>query len=208
MKTPPAPISAPTRARTLHPDLGPYLHSRGRLLPSVHAVTRAFRETHGEYDILLLDCQPLFVSADTEYLARMADATLLIVESGMVLKGDLLRAARLLERLPVSSVAVVLNQLKLERADASLREDLREFVTFGRGFAHGKPIPLTTTRHADYPVTPPGGSGTYQAQQPPAYAPPVQETKVDYPLPSHENVEHLEDDRSDSRNGNDDDHDV
>jgi Mrp family chromosome partitioning ATPase len=200
---------ANTRARTLHPDLGPYLHSRGRLLPSVHAITRSFRETHGDYDILLLDCQPLFVSADTEYLARMADATLLVVESGMVLKQDLLRAARLLERLPVSSIAVVLNQLKLERADASLREDLREFVTFGRGFAHGKPIPLTTTRHADYPVTPPGGSGTYQAQEPPAYVPPAQESKLNYPLPSHhENVEHLEDDRSDSRNGNDDDHDV
>lgn len=201
-------IGANMRARTLHPDLGPYLHSRGRLLPSVHAVTRAFREIHGEYDVLLLDCQPLFISADTEYLARMADATLLVVESGMVLKQDLLRAAHLLERLPVSSVAVVLNQLKLERADAGLREDLREFVSFGRGFAHGKPIPLTTTRHADYPVTPPGGSGTYQAQEPPTYVPPAQESRAEYPLPSHESTEHLEDDRSDSRNGNDDDHDV
>jgi len=146
-----------TRARTLHPELGPNLHSRGRLLPSVHAVTRTFREQHGEYDILLLDCQPLFISADTEYLARTADATLLIVESGMVLKQDLLRAAHLLERLPVASIAVVLNQLNLDRADLSLREDLREFVSYGRGFAHGKPIPLTTTRHADYPVHQPSG---------------------------------------------------
>jgi uncharacterized protein involved in exopolysaccharide biosynthesis len=83
--------TANTRARTLHPELGPYLHSRGRLLPSVHAVTRSFREIHGDYDMLLLDCQPLFVSADTEYLARTSDATLLVVESGMVLKQDLPR---------------------------------------------------------------------------------------------------------------------
>jgi uncharacterized protein involved in exopolysaccharide biosynthesis len=208
-----------TRARTLHPELGPYLHSRGRLLPSVHAVTRTFHEIHGDYDILLLDCQPLFVSADTEYLARTSDATLLIVESGMVLKQDLMRAARLLERLPVPSIAVMLNQLKLARAGADLREDLREFVTFGRGFAHGKPIPLTTTRHADYPVSTPG---SYQAQEEPAYVPPATEPppapfvpSSDYmppareshtyePPPEHESGEHLEDDRSDSRNDGED----
>ena len=204
--------NANTRARTLHPELGAYLHSRGRLLPSVHAVTRTFREIHGDYDILLLDCQPLFLSADTEYLARMADATLLVVESGMVLKQDLLRAARLLERLPVASVAVVLNQLHLDRAAASLREDLREFVTFGRGFAHGKPIPLTTTRHADYPVSAPG---SYQAEEPAPFVPPTPyepfpresstyETKPEDPHSAHESGEHLEDDRSDDRNESED----
>ncbi len=193
----------------------------------MHAVTRTFHEIHGDYDILLLDCQPLFVSADTEYLARTSDATLLIVESGMVLKQDLLRAARLLERLPVPSVAVMLNQLKLARAGADLREDLREFVTFGRGFAHGKPIPLTTTRHADYPVSTPG---SYQAHEelrrpfvPPATVPPpapfvspinvpssdympppARESHTYEPPPEHESGEHLEDDRSDSRNDSED----
>jgi hypothetical protein len=111
----------------------------------------------------------------------------------------------------------MLNQLQLKRAGVSLREDLREFVTFGRGFAHGKPIPLTTTRHADYPVSAPSGSQAHDEPPtyvppspyaPPAsYEPPTQETKVDYPLPSHESHEsgeHLEDDRSDSRNDSED----
>ena len=193
--------SANTRARTLHPELGPYLHSRGRLLPSVHTITRSFREVHGEYDVLLLDCQPIFVSADTEYLARMADATLLVVESGMVLKHDLLRAAHLLERLPVPSVAVVLNHLNLDRADASMREDLREFVTFGRGFAHGKPIPLTTTRHADYPVSAPGA---YQAQEKPStsFIPPYQPPTAMHE-PEHESSADVEEDRSEGRNDGD-----
>ncbi|HEY0306630.1 MAG TPA: hypothetical protein VGB94_00565 [Acidobacteriaceae bacterium] len=182
-----------TRARTLHPDLGPYLHSRGRLLPSLHTVTRNFREVHGEYDVLLLDCQPIFVSADTEYLARMTDATLLIVESGMVLKQDLLRAAHLLERLPVPSVAVVLNQLSLDRADVSLREDLREFVTYGRGFAHGKPIPLTTTRHQDYPVAPPG---SYESSDAAAADEPIYAAEPPEPTASAD----LEEDRSEGRN--------
>jgi hypothetical protein len=172
---------------------------------------------HGEYDVLLLDCQPIFISADTEYLARMADATLLVVESGMVLKHDLLRAAHLLERLPVPSVAVVLNQLSLDRADLSLREDLREFVTYGRGFAHGKPIPLTTTRHQDYPVAPPGSyesadeAGepiTDEPPFPPYYAPEpaphVEPQHEDAPIaeepPTHDQAADIAEDRSEGRN--------
>jgi uncharacterized protein involved in exopolysaccharide biosynthesis len=206
-------LNSNPRARTLHPELGPYLHSRGRLLPSVHTITRSFRETHGEYDVLLLDCQPIFVSADTEYLARMADATLLVVESGMVLKQDLLRAAHLLERLPVPSVAVVLNQLSLDRADLSLREDLREFVTYGRGFAHGKPIPLTTTRHQDYPVAPPGSYESadeagepiseespiaHEPPFPPYHAPEAAPPIAEAP-PAHEQSADVEEDRSEGR---------
>ena len=139
------------KARLLHPELGAYLHSRGRLLPSVNTVTQAFRNVHGDYDALLLDCQPLFISADTEYLVRVSDATVLIVESGKVLKHDLIRAARLLERLHIPGLAIALNKLALSHADAPLREDLRDYITLGRGFAHNKPIPLTTTRFDDTP---------------------------------------------------------
>jgi len=115
----------------------------------------------------------------------------------------------------VPSVAVVLNHLNLDRADHSLREDLREFVTFGRGFAHGKPIPLTTTRHADYPVSAPG---SYQAHEEPSgsgippyepqasYEPPthMHEPSRDNVEPSHESSdENIEEDRSEGRNDED-----
>jgi succinoglycan biosynthesis transport protein ExoP len=139
------------KARLLHPELGAYLHSRGRLLPSVSTVTQAFRNVHGDYDALLLDCQPLFISADTEYLVRVSDATVLIVESGKVLKHDLIRAARLLERLHIPGLAIALNKLALSHADAPLREDLRDYITLGRGFARNKAIPLTSTRFDDAP---------------------------------------------------------
>ena len=129
------------RARTLHPELGLLLHSRGRLLPSVHTITEAFKRSHGEYDALLLDCGPLMSSADTEYLARQADATLLIAESGVTTKPQLLRAARLLERLRVPGLAVILNRLPLNRADGALRSDLREYERDGVRPRHRNGIP-------------------------------------------------------------------
>ena len=129
------------RARTLHPELGLLLHSRGRLLPSVHTITEAFKRSHGEYDALLLDCGPLMSTADTEYLARQADATLLIAESGVTTKPQLLRAARLLERLRVAGLAVILNRLPLDRADGSLRGDLREYDRDGIRPKHRNGIP-------------------------------------------------------------------
>jgi len=114
-------------------------------------------------------------------------------------------------------VAVVLNQLSLDRADLSLREDLREFVTYGRGFAHGKPIPLTTTRHQDYPVAPPGSyesadeAGepiTDEPPFPPYYAPEpaphVEPQHEDAPIaeepPTHDQAADIAEDRSEGRN--------
>ena len=121
-----------SRARTLHPELGVLLNSRGRLLPSVQTITEAFRRAHGEFDILLLDCAPLLISADTEYHARMADATLLIAESGKTRKSDLLRAARLLERLRIPGLAIILNKLHLDRAEDSLRASINAYEAYGR----------------------------------------------------------------------------
>jgi uncharacterized protein involved in exopolysaccharide biosynthesis len=95
--------------------------------PSVQTVVSAFASDPGDYDILLLDCAPLLLSATTEYFVRMCEVTLLIVESGHLHKQDLYRAGRLLERLSVPGLAVVLNKLSIDRADPRLREDIREF---------------------------------------------------------------------------------
>jgi|GEM_PF-6474801 len=57
----------------------------------------------------------------------MTDVTLLVVESGHMHKQDLYRAGRLLERLSVPGLAVVLNKLRVDRADPGLRNDIREF---------------------------------------------------------------------------------
>lgn len=101
--------------------------------PSTNSVARAILQAGTQYDVVLIDANPLLVSAHTEYLARITDATVLIVESSTAKKQQLDRAARLLERLHVSGVAVILNKVSLKRADKALREDLWEYAQ-----AHGR----------------------------------------------------------------------
>jgi len=74
-----------------------------------------------ENDIILVDGAPVLHSAETEYAARCADATLLIAESGVTLSTELSEATGLLARLQVQGVGIVLQELKLKDADASFK---------------------------------------------------------------------------------------
>lgn len=120
------------RARLLYPDLGFTVNSRGRNLPSIQTVVESFRRLHGDFDILLLDCAPLLLSAEVEYQVRQADTILLIAEAGATRKPDLLRAARLLDRLRVRGLAILLNRLQLDRANAEIRNDIKAFELYGQ----------------------------------------------------------------------------
>jgi polysaccharide biosynthesis transport protein len=76
---------------------------------------------------VLIDASPILISADTEYLARVADGTVLIVQSGRTTRAQLNRAAKLLERLDVPGVAVTLNRVSRDRVDPALIRDVDEF---------------------------------------------------------------------------------
>lgn len=78
-------------------------------------------------DLVLIDANPLPISANTEYLARLADVTILVVESGVTTRPELDRAARLLERLNVPGVAIVLNKVNRSRADRALKQELKRY---------------------------------------------------------------------------------
>jgi polysaccharide biosynthesis transport protein len=78
-------------------------------------------------DVVLIDANPLPISATTEYLARLADATIVVVRSGMTTKHELHRAARLLERLEVAGIAVVLNNVSQNRADRAMKREFRGY---------------------------------------------------------------------------------
>ncbi|MGA7316464.1 MAG: hypothetical protein WBX22_21115 [Silvibacterium sp.] len=90
-------------------------------------MAKAFQELTNEYDIVLIDAAPLLTSAETEYLARFADVTILVGESAKTKKAELKRTARLLERLTVGGVAVIINKVGLLRAEKTLKHDLAEF---------------------------------------------------------------------------------
>jgi len=93
--------------------------------PPARSAEQALQQASVGYDVVLIDSDPMPTSANTEYLARAVDATVIVVKAGTTTKQELRRAARLLERLQVAGIAVVLNKIQLERADRDLRRELR-----------------------------------------------------------------------------------
>ena len=71
-------------------------------------------------DLILLDAAPLLQSAEAEYAARSADATILVVESGVTTRDELCRSAALLERLHAPGVAVVLQGVRRQSAEGAV----------------------------------------------------------------------------------------
>jgi uncharacterized protein involved in exopolysaccharide biosynthesis len=85
--------------------------------------------------VVLMDAPALVFSAETERLAAEADMTLVVVQAGMNTRPDLLRGARLLERLNVPAIGVILQDVRVERAGRSLRRDLKEYMAMQRQLA-------------------------------------------------------------------------
>lgn len=90
-------------------------------------VAQILNEHQNDYDVVLIDGGPILISADAEYLARIADGTVIVTQSGRTTRSQLRRSASLLEKLHVPGVAVVLNRITPDRADAALRQDIQDF---------------------------------------------------------------------------------
>ena len=98
-----------------------------RVPPGRGFVLESFQRMTADYDIILIDAAPILISAETEYLARMADVTVLVSEAGKTKKAWLTRAARLLERLGVAGAAAVVNKVNPARIEEAMKDDLRQF---------------------------------------------------------------------------------
>ncbi|MGI8773071.1 MAG: GumC family protein [Acidobacteriaceae bacterium] len=109
---------------------------------SVHGaalVTQILDEVRDQYDVVLIDASPLLISADTEYLARIADGTILVAQSGRTTRNQLRRAAQVLERLNVPGVSVALNRIERKHVDAALASDIEDFQ---RQLSRQRPFPM------------------------------------------------------------------
>jgi polysaccharide biosynthesis transport protein len=112
-----------------------------KLAPLTNFVDQAFKDLTVGYDIILIDASPILISAETEYLTRFADVTVLIAEAGTTTKPQLIRASRLLERLKIPGMAVILNKMTYRRANCATREDVDAFETrLGPGNAKWTPL--------------------------------------------------------------------
>lgn len=98
-----------------------------QIAPLTSFMDEAFQDLTKDYELVLIDATPLLISAETEYLARFADVTVLVAEAGKTKKVDLKRAAELLERINVRGMAAAINKVGLARANQETRRDLKDF---------------------------------------------------------------------------------
>jgi uncharacterized protein involved in exopolysaccharide biosynthesis len=90
-------------------------------------VAELLRRSRSYYNAILVAADPLFTSAYTEHFARTADGTVLIVESGATRKDELVRAARLLERLKIAGIAIVLDGVTEQRAEEDVARQIADY---------------------------------------------------------------------------------
>jgi polysaccharide biosynthesis transport protein len=90
-------------------------------------VAELLRRSRSYYNTILVAADPLFTSAYTEHFARTADGTVLIVDSGETRKDELVRAARLLERLKIAGIAIVLNGITEKRAEDDVAKTIADY---------------------------------------------------------------------------------
>jgi uncharacterized protein involved in exopolysaccharide biosynthesis len=76
----------------------------------------------GAHALVIINAPPLGTSAETEYVARCADATILVAESGVTTREELFDSARLLQRLEARGVGAVLQGLALRFAGETFRQ--------------------------------------------------------------------------------------
>jgi polysaccharide biosynthesis transport protein len=98
-----------------------------KVTPLTNFMDQAFKDLTTDYDVVLIDAAPILISAETEYLARFADVTILIAEAGSTTKAQLIRASRLLERLQIPGMATIINKIAFRWANRATREDLSAF---------------------------------------------------------------------------------
>jgi succinoglycan biosynthesis transport protein ExoP len=80
-----------------------------------------------QYDLCLIDAPPVLLSADAESLARIADATILVVEAEGVTLNEVARAAQVLDRVHAPAVAAVLNQVRVYKDGGYFADLIREY---------------------------------------------------------------------------------
>ena len=98
-----------------------------KLTPLKNLMDQAFKDLTMDFDLVLIDATPILISAETEYLARFADVTILIAEASNTTRAQLIRAARLLERLQIPGMAVIINKIAYRRVNRGTREDVNAF---------------------------------------------------------------------------------
>ncbi len=93
-----------------------------------------------DYDMVLIDAPPLLQSALAEYAVRRTDATILVSESGVTTREDLVQASGLLEQLGTQGIGAVLQELRMRYAAPGYKNALAKAEERAARQVNRKPI--------------------------------------------------------------------
>ena len=136
-----------------------------------------FSRMKAEHDVILLESPALLISAQTEYVARCSDVTLMIAESAVTTRGELYQAGVLLQRLNVTGVGSVIEEIQLQYADSAFARGVRAL--------EGRSRPVRRERQPVVVEAAPAHEAPVEVHEPvvASYAPPVIEEE-----PAHEPI--------------------
>ncbi len=80
---------------------------------AIGALASTLRQLAHLYAVVLVDAAPLLLSAETEMIVGLGDATFLVVQAAGISKGEIKRAMRTLERLSPPVVGAILTRMKI-----------------------------------------------------------------------------------------------
>ena len=103
------------------------LKGNGRHLQSVDKLGETLEKIAESFRFVLVDVPPLLVSGDAELTLRATPAILAIVEAEAQSRGEVSRAARLLQGLDPASIGVVVNQVRPLDGGGYVRDLMTEF---------------------------------------------------------------------------------
>lgn len=99
------------------------------------AMEKLIRELEAEYDLIVLDCPPVFAVADARVLASMADNVVVVARSGKTPAHALRVAIEQLELSGANVLGVALNRIDIRRARRSFYDGLYYSKAFSGYYA-------------------------------------------------------------------------
>jgi Mrp family chromosome partitioning ATPase len=98
-----------------------HLHNYG-VLPGI------LEQLQPRYPVIFIDAPPVLLSADTEYLASIADITLLLVAALRTLPGDIRRTVDVLRKIDPRTIGFIVTRLERFRGGGYYDKMIREHM--------------------------------------------------------------------------------
>ncbi|MCB5197342.1 hypothetical protein [Deefgea salmonis] len=133
----------PTKLNLNTPQL--YLCGNDRHIHAIDRLEETLAYLAQEYRFVLVDLPPLLVSGDAELALRSTPAVIAIVEAEAQSRGEVARAARVLQSIDPASIGVIVNQVRPLDGGGYVNDLMEEFISGQKKQPAGFVIQIAST---------------------------------------------------------------